>query len=293
MTRKPDESRRIRVEGGEVVTYSYGTGSDVLFLLNGGPGLPCNYLREPMLRMVEEGYRVVTYDQLGCGASDKPTDAKLWTIGRYVEEVETVRKALGLGRVHLLGHSWGGWLSIEYALTYLGALTTIILSDTCGDMPHLIGELNRLRGALGPETEAMMQRHEADGTLEHPEYQAAITILNYRHVCRLQEWPAAVKESLKGWNMAPYGTMQGPNEFLYIGNLKDWNRIPEMHRIAVPALVLVGLHDELPPSCAMRMKHALPNAEIEVFSNSSHMPMHEEPDAYFERLGRFLAKHRS
>lgn len=292
MARKPDESRRVRVDGGEVVTYSYGSGDEVLFLLNGGPGLPCNYLRDPMLRMVDQGYRVVTYDQLGCGASDKPTDPKLWTIGRYVEEVETVRKGLGLGRIHLLGHSWGGWLGIDYALTYLGALKTITLSNTCGDMPHLIGELNRLRAALGTETEAMMQRHEADGTLEHPEYQAAVTILNYRHVCRLQDWPEPVKASLKDWNMGPYGTMQGPNEFLYIGNLKDWNRIPEMHRIAVPALILVGFHDELPPACAMRMKQALPDAEIEVFSNSSHMPMHEEPDAYFARLGGFLAQHR-
>src|SRR3546814_8486398 len=60
-------------------------------------------------------------------------------------------------------------------------------------MPHLIGELDRLRSALGPETVAMMQRHEADGTLDHPEYQAAITILNYRHVCRLQDWPEPVK----------------------------------------------------------------------------------------------------
>jgi Predicted hydrolases or acyltransferases (alpha/beta hydrolase superfamily) len=54
----------------------------------------------------------VTFDQLGTGASDRPTDPALWTIQRYVEEVEAVRKALGLGRVHLLGHSWGGgWAS--------------------------------------------------------------------------------------------------------------------------------------------------------------------------------------
>jgi proline iminopeptidase len=280
------------VSGHEVVTYSYGAGEEVLFLLNGGPGLPCNYLRDPMLRMVEAGYRVVTYDQLGCGASDKPKDKALWTITRYVEEVETVRKALGLGRVHLLGHSWGGWLGIEYALTHLGALRTLTLSNTCADMPHLIGELDRLRDALGPETVAMMQRHEAEGSLEHPEYKAAITLLSYRHVLRLDEWPASVKASLDDWNMDVYGTMQGPNEFLYVGNLKDWNRIPDMGGIAVPTLVLVGHHDELPPSCAMRMQAALPDAELHVFRNSSHMPLYEEPEAYFGALTRFLAAHR-
>jgi len=286
------ETRQVAVSGYKVVTYSYGSGDDVLFLLNGGPGLPCNYLRDPMLRMVNHGYRVVTYDQLGCGASDKPQDKSLWTISRYVEEVETVRRELGLGKIHLLGHSWGGWLSIEYALTHLDALKTLTLSNTCGDMPHLVSELNRLREALGPETVAMMQRHEAEGTLEHPEYKAAITILNYRHVLRLDEWPDSVKASLDNWNMDVYGTMQGPNEFLYTGNLKDWNRIPDMHRITVPTLVLVGMHDELTPACALRMHNVLPNSELHVFKNSSHMPLYEEPEAYFGVLTDFLARNR-
>ena len=101
-------------------------------------------------------------------------------------------------------------------------------------MPHLITELNRLRDALGTETVAMMLQHEAAGTLYRPEYQAAITILNYRHVCRLQDRPAPLQRLLKGWNMDVYGTMQGPNEFLYSGNFKDWNRIPDMHRITQP-----------------------------------------------------------
>src|SRR5262249_10152565 len=151
----------VRVDGYEVVTYSYGDSlKETLFLLNGGPGLPCDYLREPLLAMVDAGFRVVTYDQLGCGKSDRPSDPRLWTIARHVEEVETVRKALGLDPFHLLGHSWGGWLGIEYALTYPPSLKTFVLSSTSADMPHLVSELNRLRASLGPETLSMMQRHE-------------------------------------------------------------------------------------------------------------------------------------
>jgi proline iminopeptidase len=56
--------------------------------------------------MADHGYRVVIHDQLGNGRSDKPRDKSLWTITRYVEEVEAVRRALKLGRVHLLGQSW-------------------------------------------------------------------------------------------------------------------------------------------------------------------------------------------
>ena len=287
-----DERREVKIGDHKVVTYSFGKGDETVFCLNGGPGLPCDYLREAHSCLVDQGYRVVAFDQLGTGASDRPTDPKLWTITRYVAETEAVRQALGLGRVHLLGHSWGGWLSIEYALTHPEALKTLILEDTNADMPHLISELERLRSALGPETIAMMQRHEAEGSITHPEYLAAITILNYRHVCRLNEWPAPIKRSLDDWNMGPYVTIQGPNEFLYTGNLKDWNRVPDLHKIKVPVLITTGQHDELTPACALRMKLHIANAELHVFPNSSHMPFYEEPQAYYPVLLSFLKRHR-
>ncbi len=289
--RLPDDTHNVSVDGYNIVTYSYGSGNNILFLLNGGPGLPCNYLRDPHTRLVDKGYRIVAFDQLGCGQSDKPEDPALWNISRYVEEVETVRKALGLENFHLLGQSWGGWLSIEYSLTYPDEIRSLILANTCGDLPHLTTELNRMRNALGSETVAMMQHHEALGQFNHPEYLAAITILNYRHVCRLKsDWPESLMASLNDWNMGPYGTMQGPNEFLYIGNLKDWNRIADMYKLTMPTLIVTGTHDEIGPPCAIRMDKALPNSEVVVFPNSSHVPFYEEPDEYFAVLERFLAE---
>ena len=288
-TYKP-EIQNIKVDGYNIVSYSYGNGENVLFLLNGGQGLPCDYLRDPHIHLVEEGYRIVAFDQLGCGNSDRPEDDSLWNITRYVEEVETVRKELGIVNFHLLGQSWGGWLSIEYALTYPDEIRSLILANTCGDLQHLTTELNRMREALGSETVAMMHHHAAMGTIDHPEYQAAITILNYRHVCRLKEWPSSLLASVDDWNMGPYGTMQGPNEFLYIGNLKDWNRISDMDSLEMPTLIITGTHDEIGPACASRMNNVLPNSEVAVFHNSSHVPFYEEPDLYFKELKIFLTK---
>jgi len=291
--RTPDERTVVEVDGYEVVTYSFGNGDDVLLCLNGGPGLPCDYLREAHAVLADEGYRVVAFDQLGTGASSRPTDAALWTIERYVTEVETIRTALNLGQVHLLGHSWGGWLAIEYALAHPEALKTLVLGSTVADIPHLRSELERLKAALGSESVTMMQRHEAEGSFDHPEYAAAVTLLNYRHVCRLAEWPAPVKRSLDDWNMGPYTAIQGPNEFLYIGNLKDWNRVPDLHEITVPVLITCGEHDELTPACSMRMHHALPQSEIRVVPNASHMAFYENPDAYYPALLDFLSAHRT
>jgi proline iminopeptidase len=290
--RKPDETIRIPVHGYEIVAYSFGSGSEILFCLNGGPGLPCNYVRDSHSALVADGYRVVAFDQLGCGASDRPTDPSLWTLARYVEEVEIVRTSLNLGVVHLLGQSWGTWLGIEYALTYPDSFKTITLANGAANIPHLVTELERLRYALGHETVAMMQRHEADGTTDHPEYLGAIAVLNYRHVCRLQAWPEAVNASLDDWNMGPYNAIQGPNEFCYTGSIKEWNRVPDLHRISQPALVMCGLHDELTPACSRLIHQNLPNSRIKVFQNSSHMPFWEEPDDYISTLRAFLDENR-
>lgn len=290
--REPDDIFRVAVHGHEVTVYSFGRGDEVLFCLNGGPGLPCDYVRESHSIMADHGYRVVIHDQLGTGQSDRPADKSLWTLGRYVEEVEMVRKGLGLGRVHLLGQSWGTWLGFEYLLTYPDAAKSFVCANGTGEVPLHLQDLARLRAALGPETVEMMARHEAEGTTDHPEYKAAVTILDYRHVCRLDEWPAALKRSMAGINMDIYGTMWGPNEFTCIGSLKDWDRLADLHRVTQPVLVLCGMHDELTPDSAARIARALPNARLKVFKNSSHMPFFEEAEAYQATLKAFLDAHR-
>ena len=293
MNRKPGETMRVKVPGGEVAIYAFGSGREALLCLHGGPGCTCDYVRDSHSVMADRGYRVVVFDQLGSGQSDKPKDTSLWRVERFVEEVEAVRSKLKLGRVHLLGQSWGTWLGIEYCLKYPKNAKTFVIANGSGSVPQTTAEMNRLRAALGPETVAMMLRHEAEGTVEHPEYLAAVTILNHRHLCRCDPWPDAVKRSIDGINPDVYGTMWGLNEFCCVGNLKEWNRLPDMHRINVPCLVLTGMHDELTPVVALSMHQALPNSRIKVFKNSSHTPFWEQPEQYFGALTTFLDQHRS
>ena len=98
-----------------------------LLVLHGGPGVPHDYL-EDLARLADEGRPVVFYDQIGCGRSDHPDDAALWTMATYVDELSAVRDALGLDRVHLFGHSWGGWLALEYALGRPSGLASLVLA---------------------------------------------------------------------------------------------------------------------------------------------------------------------
>jgi proline iminopeptidase len=292
--RKPDSIDRVKVGDWQVVVYSFGrVGDPVLFCLSGGPGLPCDYVRDSHCVMADRGYRVVIYDQLGTGASDHPNDSNLWNIQRCVEELEIVRQAMKLGRVHLLGQSWGAWLGFEYCLTYPSTFLTFTSSSGTAEIPLHVQDLDRLRAALGPETVFMMDDHEAAGTTDHPEYQAAITILNYRHLCRLREWPAALSRSMSGINMQMYGTMWGPNEFTCTGNLRNWDRLADIGRISQPCLVLCGHYDELTTRSAARICRALPNGKLKVFRNSSHTPFLEESSEYFDTLTSFLHLHKA
>ena len=286
--KKIDNTINVNVDGHNVKVYEFGSGRETLLCLNGGPGLPCDYVRDCHSWISDKGYKVVAYDQLGCGQSDKPDNKELWNVKRYATELNTIIKTLNLKNIHLLGQSWGTILGMEYAVTYPNVVKSLIMDNGVADVPHLISELNRLREALGSETVKMMLRHEAEGTLDHPEYQAAITILNYRHVCRLDEWPAPLTRSLNDWNMDVYGTMQGPNEFTFTGNYSTWSRLKDISNVNVPVLVTCGMHDELTPACSMLMHNQFPKSEIKVFKNSSHMPFYEEPDEYFKLLLDFL-----
>ena len=295
MASEPKHISDVQVSGHRLRVYRYGpplsARSEVVLLVNGGPGLPSEYLRAPHARLTALGFTVIAYDQLGCGASDRPTDPALWTLGRYVEELAQLCVALQLPPVQLLGHSWGTWLGTEFCLLFPRRVKSYIVADGAVDVPHLVSELHRLRAALGAETVNMMIRREAEGTTAHPEYQAAITLLNHRHVCRCEKWPDPLQRSLADWNMGPYLTLQGPNEFTYTGNMRQWNRIPSLRELRVPCLVLAGEHDELTPACARRIHDALPDSRLAIFRNCSHMPFYEDPAAYFPVLEPFLKAH--
>lgn len=282
---------KIKVDGYEVMTYSYGNSDNVLLLVHGGPGCPSNYLQDSHKHFVDLGYRVVTWDQLGCGESDKPNDSFLWHLPRFVEEVETVRHALALGKVNLLGQSWGGVLGLEYCLTYPSNILTFTAADTAFDLPRMQRGFERKKLALGEETCTMMAMREAEGTTDHPEYQAAVTLLMYRHMCRMEKWPEAVTYSLNNIAQPVFSQMFGPYFFNCTGNIKNFNRFEQLSTLNIPTLLIHGEHDYILPDLASIARDYLPCAELALLRDCSHMPFYEKPEEYTKALLNFLQKH--
>lgn len=279
----------VEVDGYHVWYRRVGEGGVPLLVLHGGPGAGHDYL-EP-LEGLAEGREVVFYDQLGCGRSDKPDDTSLWKMGRFVDEVETVRAALGLEEIHLLGQSWGGWLAIEYMLTRPEGVVGLVLASTSASIRQFVAEAEKLKAALPPGVYETMLRHEAAGELHHPDYEVAVAEFYSRHVCRLDPWPGPMLRTGENLEGNPvYETMNGPNEFFVIGNLKDWDREDRLGEIEVPTLVTVGRYDEITPACAGTLRRGIRGSELRVFEESSHTAHLEETDEYLRVVGDFLSR---
>jgi proline-specific peptidase len=268
-----------------------GSGDAVpLLTLHGGPGAGHDYL-EPLEALASER-PVVFFDQLGCGQSDKPDDVSLWRIERFVEEVAAVRKALDLECVHLLGHSWGGWLAIEYLMGKPSGVVSLILASTSASMQQYADEAMRLKATLPPDVLETLHRYEAAGDYHNPEYENAMMAFYTRFVCRLDPWPEPLMRTLNnvGNNPVPYETMQGPNEFTITGNLTGWDRIHRLGDIAVPTLITCGRYDEVGPACAETLRRGIPHSEMRIFEQSAHMAMLEETERYLQVVREFLGR---
>lgn len=276
--------------GGYRVWYGrVGEGGVPLLTLHGGPGAGHDYLES--LEALAADREVVFYDQLGCGRSDTPEDPSLWKMERFVDEVDTVRSALGLERVHLLGSSWGGWLAVEYMLSGARGVVGLVLASTSASVAQFVAEAERLKAALPPEVYETLRRYEAAGELHHPDYEEAVMEFYTRHLCRLDPWPDPLVRSVENLDGNPvYETMNGPNEFFVIGNLKDWDRTGRLGEIGVPTLVTVGRHDEITPACAGTLHRGIPGSEMRVFEESAHVAHLEETEAYVEAVADFLAR---
>jgi proline-specific peptidase len=281
----------IDVTGGRVWYRREGGGDRMpLLILHGGPGAASYYV-EPLAERLAAHRPTIVYDQLGCGRSDKPDDPSLWTLDRFCEEVDQVRDALGLEHCHLLGQSWGGWLSVEYMCRGPEGITGLVLASTSASIPQFTGEARRLIEQLPEPARTTLIELGARGDYDRPEYGEAVQEFYRRHVCRLDPWPEALQRTADQLeDNQVYLTMNGPTEFDVIGSLRDWDRTADLHRIASPTLVTVGRHDELTPACSETLRDGIAGARMVVFEDSAHCAHLEEPELYAQVVEEFLSE---
>ena len=265
-----------------------------LLLGHGGPGCTSEYFECLDGYLPQAGVQYCYYDQLGSHRSSQPDIADLWEVDRFVDEVEQVRKALGLdaGNFFLLGHSWGGILAIEYALRYQQHLKGLIISNMMASIPAY----NRyaedvLMPGIPPAVLAEIKALEAAKNYDNPRYMELLIPHHYeRHVLRMPqaEWPDPVQRAFAHLNPKIYIPMQGPSELGGSGKLLNWERMADLAAIRVPTLVIGAAHDTMDPQHIAAMARALPHGRYLHCPNGSYMAMYDDQVTYVSGLIDFL-----
>jgi proline iminopeptidase len=262
-----------------------GSGTPLL-LLHGGPGFPSYYL-EPLAALSDER-PVIFYDQLGAGRSDRPSDNSLWTTERFVREVAQVREALGLREIHLYGHSWGSMLATDYMMTKPSGVKSLLLAGPALSAERWMQDAGKLKLALSESSQAAIIKHEAEGTTDSPEYQAAMLEYYKLYLCRRDPWPPELEKTNAEIGFDVYFTMWGPSEFRATGLLKSYDRTPQLGSLQLPVLFTAGRYDEATPATTEYYRSLVPGARLHIFEDSAHLSMLDEPEENVRVIRNFL-----
>ncbi|MCC9136989.1 proline iminopeptidase-family hydrolase [Pontibacter silvestris] len=267
-----------------------------VLLLHGGPGGTHEAFECFDSYLPTEGIEYYYYDQLGSHYSDQPNDTSLWSIPRFVEEVEQVRKALGLNQdnFYLLGHSWGGILATEYALKYQDNLKGLIISNMVSSVPAYNTYADEVLGPqMDPQVLAEVKQIEAKNDFTNPRYMELLLPNFYtQHALRMpiEQWPDPVNRMFNHMNQTVYVQMQGPSEFGIRGNasLLHWDRSADLPKIKVPTLTIGGQHDTMDPEHMKWMSTQVQQGRYLHCPEGSHMAMYDDQKTYFTGLTQFI-----
>lgn len=230
-----------------------------------------------MADLVQFGYRVVMYDYLGCGESDRPKDARYYTQSRTVDEVEGVRRALKLGKVHLFGVSYGGALALDVALKYQTNLRSLVVSSGFPSKAlHTEWNPHLPRGIRDTIT-----KYGDEGDVRNPKYLAAREVLSRTQACRLRVWPYDLWYSL--------GLFANDN----LGDdlpdrLEGWDITDGLPEIRLPCLITAGKYDLESPKSARAIHRGIRGSKLVMFEKCSHTPMWEDRVRFMEVVRDFL-----
>ena len=245
----------------------------------------------------KEGFEFYEYDQLGAPYSDQPADSSLWTIERYVDEVEQVRKAIGADKknLYVLGNSWGGMLAMEYALKYQDNIKGLIVGDMVASIPdyNKYAE-NVLAKQMDPKVFAEIMNIEKRKDLKNPRYEELLTPNFYaQHICRLDPWPEPVVRCFTHLNSTKvskeiYVMMQGPSEFGASGRLVNWDIKNRLKEIKIPTLMIGAKWDTMDPKAMEAQSKMVQHGRYLYCPNGSHMCMWDDQKIFMDGVTKFI-----
>lgn len=259
-----------------------------IVVLHGGPGGACRGMRPLEALSHSTGCDIIFYDQLGGGLSDRIIDSTLMTTARFAQELEWLRIQWGLESMHLLGHSWGTMLAVEYAQSHPEVVASLVLSSPCLIESRWSEDAVRLKQSMGPEWNEKVLALESSGqtgteTYAELEKQYFKSFVSRGVPENTRE--TAIRRSRFGVNIYHY--MWGPSEFTALGNLKQFDKTEALKQVKCPTLFMCGRFDEATPESTAYYASLVPGSKMHVFEQSSHCAYLEETSNYLEETRNF------
>ncbi len=252
-------------------------------VLHGGLGLDHSYFR-PALTPLGDVLHLVYSDLRGHGRSGRPPIETL-TFDQLAEDIDALRAHLGFSRVALLGHSYGGFIALEYALRHPERLSHLILVDTAPATDYPDELAANIKRKASPELAKALQNAAPPTT--NVEFEER---LHQRAPLYYYRFDPDVAARLNANLILNVAAAQRGTELLRAA----YNVVDRLPAITTPSLVLAGRDDFIcPPSQAERIARGLPNAECVIFEESGHFPFVEEPSAFFATVHDWLRRNPS
>lgn len=278
--------------GYHLFTRKEGEGPVKMLCVHGGPGGNHEEFENFAQNLNGKGVEVYTYDQLGSFYSDQPDfsleeNKHYLTLDYYLEELEEVRKKLGLDNFYLVGHSWGGLLAQEYALKYGEHLKGLVVFSMIDNIEEYTTHINKLREEMfnSLEVQYMKDVEEAEN-FDDPMYQELLKKLYAKYVTRHSK----VSHMVNTMATDVYNYFQGNNEFVMVGTLNGWSVRDKLANVKVPTLLTFGEFDTMPLDVARRMQDTLPNSRLVLTPDGGHCHNEDNPEAFFKSLYKFVSE---
>ncbi|KAN0114525.1 Alpha/Beta hydrolase fold [Hyaloscypha variabilis] len=235
-------------------------------------------------------------EQIGCGQSthlpELADDTSFWTIELFIAELENLISHLRLEEYDVLGSSWGGMLASKFAARHPAGLRRLILSNSPADSKIRYESTAEYRRELPEDVQAVIDKHEAAGTFDDPEYEAAYMVFVKRHIFSLDTFSEPLVKSMM--EMAKDKTvanvMSGGNadRFRNLGTLAGYSMIGEAKKIKNRTLLINGNREIASDAAVRPFWREIERCKWVTMMGSTHAPHLEEPEKYMGIVSEFL-----
>ena len=266
------------VNGTQLEYQMYGKG-EPLIVLHGGPGMDASYL-SPGIDKLGKLYSVVVYNQRGSdNLLAKPDTLKL-NADQFVEDLEGLRKALGLDKINVMGHSWGGLLAMKYAVRYPQHLKTMILVSTAS-ADAAAGEVTQkiFMERLSQEDRNAYLQMISEGYHTSKNGIIALSKIHWKPYVYQASHTDMIKDAYS------------EDMFLIQHHINKSIEGYDLHRqlseLEIPTLIIHGDYDPIPMEAIQKIHHSLDRSQLVVIRDCGHFPFIEQPDKFVEIITVF------